>query len=129
MIIIRHFSSFSNIFSILNKLLFFRFLVDFCIAQDPAVPFLFLFQKDFDLQLMNLKIFVYVKNFIEKILEDRKLPQINFIMVFIIRKILALLEISRITKRFLQSIIDFKKQIIFFITYNDEKIQGLKKDK
>ena len=64
----------------------------------------------------------------KKLLEDIKMLQVNFSMIYIIHKILVLLKITRILKRFLRSIIDFflKKKLIFFTTYNDE-ISGLKK--
>ena len=51
--------------------------------------------------------------------------QVNFIMIDIIHKILVLLKITGILKRFLGSIIDFyffeKNNSYFFTTYNDEK--------
>ena len=41
------------------------------------------------------------KKFIKKLLEDIKLLQVNFIMIYIIHKISVLLKITRILKRFL----------------------------
>ena len=55
--------------------------------------------------------------------------QVNFIMIYIILEISVLLEITRILKQFLRSIIDFLKKVIFFLTHNDKKLQGSKKIK
>ena len=55
--------------------------------------------------------------------------QVNFIMIYIILEISVLLEITRILKQFLRSIIDFLKKVIFFLTHNDKKLQGWKKIK
>ena len=47
------------------------------------------------------------KNFNKILLEDIKMLQVNFIIIYIIHKILVLLKITRILKHFLRSIIDF----------------------
>ena len=50
--------------------------------------------------------------------------QANFIMIYIIHKILVLLKIIRILRHFLRRIMDFyfKKILInFFTTYDNEK--------
>ena len=49
------------------------------------------------------------------LLEDIEVLKISIIMIYIIHKILVLLQITRILKRFLRSITDlfFLKQIIF----------------
>ena len=55
-----------------------------------------------------------------------KMLQVNFIMIYIINKILGL-KITRILKRFLRSIIDFyflKNKYFFFATYNDKKYKA-----
>ena len=57
--------------------------------------------------------------------------QVNFIMIYVIHKILALLKITKNLKRFLRSIIDFyffKSIKFFFTTYDDEKSR-LEEDK
>ena len=49
--------------------------------------------------------------------------QVDFIMIYIIHKILVLPKITIISKSFLKSITDFyflKIKMIFFVTYNDE---------
>ena len=43
----------------------------------------------------------------KKLLEDITMLQVNFMIICIIHKILALLKITRTLKRFLSSIIDF----------------------
>ena len=43
----------------------------------------------------------------KKLLEDIKKMQVNFIMIYIIHKILVLIKMTRILKCFLRSIIDF----------------------
>ena len=55
-----------------------------------------------------LDIFIYVKKFIKKLLEDIKMLQVNFIIIHIIHKILVLLKITRIFKRFWRIITDFR---------------------
>ena len=52
--------------------------------------------------------------------------QINLIMIFIIHKILELLKITRIIKRFLTSLMDFylKKKLFFFTIYHGEKFKA-----
>ena len=54
------------------------------------------------------------------------MPELNFIMIYIIHKISVLLKINKILKRFLRSIIDFhsfKDIINFFTTHSDEKFK------
>ena len=51
--------------------------------------------------------FIYVKRVIKKLIEDIKMLQVNFIMIYIIHKIFLLLKITRILKHFLSNIIDF----------------------
>ena len=43
----------------------------------------------------------------KKLLEDMKMLQVNFIMIYIIHKILVLLKLIRILKSFLRRTIDF----------------------
>ena len=51
--------------------------------------------------------------------------QVNFIMIYIIHKFSALVQITRIIKRFLRSIINFYlKKKNFFTTYNDGKFKA-----
>ena len=50
---------------------------------------------------------MYVKKYLKKLLEDMKILQVNFIMIFIIHEISILLKIIRTLKRFLRSIIEF----------------------
>ena len=53
--------------------------------------------------------------------------QVNFIMIYIILEISVLLEITRILKQFLRSIIDFLKKVIFFLTHNDKNFKARKR--
>ena len=55
-----------------------------------------------------LDIFIYVKKIIKKLLEDIKMFQVNFIIIHIIHKILVLLKITRILKRFWRITTDFR---------------------
>ena len=52
--------------------------------------------------------------------------QVNFIMICLIHKILVLLKITRILKRFLKNIIDFYffKTSNFLLTYDDGKSES-----
>ena len=43
----------------------------------------------------------------EKLFDEIKMLQVNFIVIYIIHEMLVLLKITRILKRFLRSIIDF----------------------
>ena len=65
--------------------------------------------------------------FLKRLLENIKMLQVNFIIIYIIHKILVLLKITRILKRFLRSIIGFYFYKIFcnsFTTDNDGKIKS-----
>ena len=59
----------------------------------------------------------------EKLFDEIKMLQVNFIVIYIIHEMLVLLKITRILKRFLRSIIDFYflKNDVFFTTCNDGK--------
>ena len=59
----------------------------------------------------------------KKRLGEIKILLVNFIMINIIHKILVLLKITRILKRFLRSVIDFHflKNNFLFTIYNDGK--------
>ena len=59
----------------------------------------------------------------KKRLGEIKILLVDFIMINIIHKILVLLKITRILKRFLGSVIDFYflKNNFFFTIYNDGK--------
>ena len=59
----------------------------------------------------------------KKRLGEIKILLVDFIMINIIHKILVLLKITRILKRFLRSVIDFYflKNNFFFTIYNDGK--------
>ena len=52
-----------------------------------------------------------------------KMLQANFLIIYIIHKILVLPKINRILQRFLRTSF-FKKRISFFTTYNDEKFKA-----
>ena len=124
--IIRRFFSFCNIFFYTKQAFVFHLLVVFCIVHDHIVPFIsFSFSErlwylsrvflwSFFIVLIiifNLCIFRQFhkckKKTIKKILEDIKIQQVSFIMIYIIHKISVLLKITRILKRFLRDIIDF----------------------
>ena len=69
------------------------------------------------------------ERFVKILLEEIKMTRVNFIMIYVIRKISVLLKITRILKLFLRRVIDvhsffFKKDnYFFFTTYNDEKFK------
>ena len=69
------------------------------------------------------------ERFVKILLEEIKMTRVNFIMIYVIRKISVLLKITRILKLFLRRVIDvhsffFKKNnYFFFTTYNDEKFK------
>ena len=70
-----------------------------------------------------LKIIIIIKKRITKqLLEDIKTQEVNFIVIYIILKILMLFKITRTLKSFLRSIIDFsffKKINNFFHNMED----------
>ena len=49
------------------------------------------------------------KGIIKKLLEDMKMLQVNFVMIYIIYKILVLHKITRVLQPFLRNIIDLQK--------------------
>ena len=72
-------------------------------------------------------IFTYVKRNLKKLLEDVKMLQVTFTMIYIIHKISVLPKITRISKCFLKSTIDFyfSKNNSFHNIYL-WRVQGLK---
>ena len=57
----------------------------------------------------------------KKLLEDMKMLQVNFIMIYIIHKILVLLKLIRILKSFLRRTIDFFFKKNNFLRLEEDK--------
>ena len=129
MIIIRPLFSFYIFFYTLTFYAFVFYLLRFfCIFHDHIVAFFFfssleriwylccLFIILIAFSWWTLDIVTYTKNLIKKLLEGIKMLKVNFVMTWIIYKVLMLLKITRILKCFLRSIIDFylKKKIHSF---------------
>ena len=57
----------------------------------------------------------------KKLLEDMKMLQVNFIMIYIIHKILVLLKFIRILKSFLRRTIDFFLKKNNFLRLEEDK--------
>ena len=125
-IIIRHLFSFYVFFYIQQAFLFFicwEIFVPF--STILSLFFFFFFRKILtsftiffcSLSLLfwqclaskSLHIFIYVKKNYKKLSEELKMLQVNMTMIYIILKISVLLQITKILKHFLRSIIHFNK--------------------
>ena len=67
---------------------------------------------------------IYINKYIQKLFDEIKMLQVNFIIICIIHKISVLLEITRILKTFFNEC----NRIFFFLnvitTYNDGKLRS-----
>ena len=131
----RCFSSFCDIFFYTQKGFLFHLLADFCIVHFSfssleglwylSLGFFVVFLYYFDnIQLLNFQKFSYFQKNHKKLLEDIKLLEVNFVIIFIIHNILVLPRTTRILKRILRSIMNLFQFLL--TTYNDEKSKSSK---
>ena len=55
--------------------------------------------------VIYIYIYIYIHIYIKQLLEDIKMLQVNFIMIYIIHKMLVLLKIIRVLKQFFRKTI------------------------